>query len=134
MTMDKTVFEGPNARLTIERPVRGVVLITILGRDAGEHGKAPFVELSKDIERGPFQLFIDAREAHGASVDVSNVWAQWLREHRDHLHRIHMLTGSRFIQVTADFVRRFADLGDAMLIYTQAAAFEESLDEATNRR
>jgi hypothetical protein len=134
MTTDKALFEGPNARLTIERPVPGVVLITIVGRDAGEHGKAPFVELEKDLERGPFQLFIDAREVHGASVDVSNVWAQWLREHRDRLHRIHMLTGSRFIQVTADFVRRFAELGDAMLIYTQASAFEESLADAAGTR
>lgn len=134
MTTDKTVLESPSGRLTIERPVPGVVLITIVGRDAGEHGKAPFVELAKDVERGPFQLFINAREAQGASVDVSNVWAQWLREHRDHMHRIHMLTGSRFIQVTADFVRRFADLGDAMLIYTQASAFQEALSEATNAR
>jgi hypothetical protein len=134
MTTSKAVLEGVSGRITIERPVPGVVLITIVGRDAGEHGKAPFVELDNDVARGPFQLFINAREAQGASVDVSNVWAQWLREHRDHLHRIHMLTGSRFIQVTADFVRRFAELGDAMLIYTQAAAFDDALKEATGAR
>lgn len=134
MTTSKVVLEGLNGRIVIERPVAGVVLITIVGRDAGEHSKAPFLELAKDVERGPFQLFINAREAHGASIDVSNVWAQWLRQHRDQLHRIHMLTGTRFIQLTADFVRRFAELGDAMLLYTEAAAFEDVLKEATKPR
>ena len=41
-----------------------------------------------------------------------------------------MLTGSRFVQMTADFVRRFADLGDAMLIYTEPSVFDETLESA----
>ena len=92
----------------------------------------PFLELAKDLERGPFHLFIDARETKGATLEVSNVWATWLKSNRDRLHRIHMLTGSKFIQVTADFVRRFADLGDAMLIYTDAAASDEALSAGTS--
>ena len=31
------------------------------------------------------------------------------------------------------FVRRFADLGDAMLIYTDGVAFDEALRSATSR-
>jgi hypothetical protein len=38
-----------------------------------------------------------------------------------------MLTGSPFIQLTAGFVRRFADLGEVMRIYTDPAAFEGAL-------
>jgi hypothetical protein len=45
-----------------------------------------------------------------------------------------MLTGSRFVQLTADFVRRFADLGDAMLIYTDSKPFEEMRALATERQ
>jgi hypothetical protein len=127
-------FDGVNASITIERRSPGVVLITITGRDAGEHGHAPFVELEKELTHGPFSLFIDARGTKGASIDVSNVWAQWLRKNRDRLHRVHMLTGSRFVQLTADFVRRFAELGDAMLIYTDANPFEEMLELATERQ
>jgi len=41
-----------------------------------------------------------------------------------------MLTGSRFIRLTADFVRRFAELGDAMRIYTDPAAFDGALSNA----
>jgi hypothetical protein len=127
-------FEGVYASLAIERPVPGVVVLRISGRDGGEHGDAPLRELDRDLERGPFTFFVDARRTSGASIDVSNVWAQWLRNHRDRLHRIHMLTGSRFVQLTADFVRRFSELGDAMLIYTDPVAFDEALATATQRR
>ncbi len=124
-------FEGVHSTLAIARPVRAVVVLTIAGRDAGEHGDAPLRALDEHLAAGPFTLFIDARRTTGASVDVSNVWAQWLRAHRDHLFRIHMLTGTRFVQLTADFVRRFAELGDAMLVYTDGAAFDEALRDAT---
>jgi hypothetical protein len=126
-------FEGLHSTLVLARPVRHVVVLTITGRDAGEHGDGPLRALEDELRRGSYSLFIDARRTTGASVDVSNVWAQWLRAHRDHLYQIHMLTGSRFVQLTADFVRRFAELGDAMLIYTDGAAFDEALRAATSR-
>ncbi|MGN6109410.1 MAG: hypothetical protein ACTHU0_30160 [Kofleriaceae bacterium] len=126
-------FEGLHSAIVLARPLPHVVVLTITGRDAGEHGDAPLRALDEELRQGPFALFIDARRTLGASVDVSNIWAQWLRKHRDDLHRIHMLTGSRFIQLTADFVRRFSELGDAMLIYTDGAAFDEALRAATQR-
>lgn len=126
-------FEGLHSTLVISRPARHVVVLTISGRDAGEHGDSPLRALDDELQLGPYSLFIDARRTQGASLDVSNVWAQWLRGHRDQLHQIHMLTGSRFVQLTADFVRRFAELGDAMRIYTDGAAFDEALRAATTR-
>ena len=125
------VFQGIHSTMTIARPVAHVVVLTIEGRDVGEHGDGPMRALDEELRRGPYALFIDARETRGASIDVSNVWAQWLRKHRDDLLRIHMLTGSRFVQLTADFVRRFAELGDSMCVYTDRAAFDEVLREAT---
>ena len=133
MAPSPQVFEGVHSSLAITRPVAHVVVITIRGRDVGEHGQGPLRALDDELARGPFTLFVDARHTQGASVDVSNVWAQWLRAHRDQLERIHMLTGSRFVQLTADFVRRFAELGDAMLIYTDGATFDEALAAATRR-
>lgn len=127
------VFEGLHSQIAIDRRVPHVVVVTITGRDAGEHGNGPLEVLDAELARGPYALFIDARRTLGASVDVSNVWAQWLRAHRDHLHQIHMLTGSKFVQLTADFVRRFAELGDAMRIYTDGAAFDDALRAATQR-
>jgi hypothetical protein len=58
----------------------------------------------------------DARHARGPSMDVSGDWAVWLGRHRDELRHVSMLTGSRFVQLTADFVRRFAELGEIMRI------------------
>lgn len=127
------VFEGLHSTMTIDRPVPHVVVVTISGRDAGEHGRGPLMALEDELRNGPYTLFIDARKTLGASVDVSNVWSQWLRAHRDELHQVHMLTGSKFVQLTADFVRRFSELGDAMLIYTDGTAFDDALRTATRR-
>ena len=129
----RTELVGNNVTFSINRVAPAVVVLAIAGRDVGEHGEAPLRALDGLLREGPFELFIDARRTTGASVDVSNVWASWLRRHRDELHRIHMLTASRYVQITADFVRRFADLGDAMLLYTDAAAFDDQLRDATRR-
>lgn len=133
-TPDQVSFEGVNTSMSIRRVSAPVVVVTIRGRDVGELGDAPFKELDRQLAQGPFALFIDARATRGASVDVSNLWARWLRTHRDDLTRIHMLTGSRYVQMTADFVRRFADLGDAMLIYTEASVFDETLESELRPR
>jgi hypothetical protein len=124
-------FEGRHSTFTIDRPVGHVVVVRITGRDGGEHGDGPLRALDEELLRGPYALFIDARGTSGASVDVSNIWAQWLRARRDHLVNIHMLTGTTFVQLTADFVRRFAELGDAMRIYTDGAAFDAALATST---
>jgi hypothetical protein len=133
MASTPRTFEGVHSTITIARPVAHVVVMTIAGRDAGEHGDGPLRALDEELVRGPYALYIDARKTLGASVDVSNIWAQWLRSHRDHLLEIHMLTSTRFVQLTADFVRRFAELGDAMRIYTDGASFDETLLAATRR-
>ena len=124
---------GANVSFSIRRVAPSVVVVTIAGRDVGEHGESPLRALDAQLAEGALELFIDARQTTGASIDVSNVWASWLRRHRDELHRIHMLTASRYVQITADFVRRFADLGDAMLLYTDAASFDEQLQIASHR-
>jgi hypothetical protein len=133
VTDNPRVFKGLHSTMTLGRPRPHIVTLVIIGRDVGEHGDAPLHALDDELRAGPFALYIDARDTRGASVDVSNIWAQWLRRNRDQLQDIHMLTGSRFVQLTADFVRRFAELGDAMRIYTDGAAFDEALRAATQR-
>lgn len=127
------VFKSLHSTMTLDRPRPHVVTLVIVGRDVGEHGDAPLRLLDDALRAGSFALYIDARDTRGASVDVSNIWAQWLRRNRDQLHEIHMLTGSRFVQLTADFVRRFAELGDTMRIYTDGPSFDEALQLATQR-
>ena len=128
--VDVVELEGVSTSMMLKRMSAAVVLVAIRGTDVGELGDKPFAALDAELAKGSFSLFIDARHTRGASVDVSNAWARWLRKHRDDLGRIHMLTGSRFVQMTADFVRRFAELGDAMFIYTDSSIFEETLESA----
>jgi hypothetical protein len=63
------VFEGTHSTITIARPKPHIVVMTITGRDAGEHGNAPLRAMDEELLAGPFALYIDARKTQGASVD-----------------------------------------------------------------
>jgi hypothetical protein len=125
-------YEGVTCGLAIERPGRGVVVLRLTGWDTGEFGDAPMKEVAKDFGDRPLRLFIDARAVKGATIDVSNEWALWLRANRARFAQISMLAGSPFIQLTAKFVQRFADLGELMRIYTDPSAFDSALRAATS--
>lgn len=125
-------FDGVECAMVIRRPARGVVVLDISGNDIGELGAAPFQELEKDLLGAKaIELFIDARATRLASLDVSSDWAHWLARNRTKFRHVSMLTGSRFIQITASFVRRFAELGDRMRLYTEPAVFDGALSNAT---
>jgi len=121
-------YEGVHCSLSIRRPAAAVAVIVLQGSDVGEFADFPMRELDKDLERyGSIDLYIDARAVRSASIEVSSEWAFWMRTHAKSLRQICMLTGSRYIQITAQFARRFAGLGEKMRIFTDAGAFDESL-------
>jgi hypothetical protein len=125
------MYNGIHCNIAIEQLTPEVLVLRISGIDVGEFGDVAMQELSGRISSvGPIDLFIDARNVTGASIEVSGDWARWLREHKSQLRAVHMLTGSRFIEVTAEFVRRFAELQGIMRIYTDAAAFDDAVDAA----
>jgi len=128
------VFEGIHTWARIRELANAALLIRIGGRDVGELGERPMAALASmlPVDR-TVELFIDAREALGPSTDVSAAWAKWLAEHRLAFHRIHMLTGSPFVELTAGFVRKYAALEDRMRIYTEAAVFDAARDAASRR-
>ena len=127
---------GVHCDLLIEALAPTVVRMVLSGWDAGEFGDLPMQELGQHLQalQGELlELYIDARAVRGASIDVSSDWARWLGRHKQHLAHISMLTGSPFIQLTAKFVQRFAELGELMRIYTDAKAFDAALAEASQR-
>lgn len=129
------LFEGLHGTLTLRRVAPGIVLAIFRGPDVGEFGDGPFKELAKDLSEGlPLELFIDARECVGPSVEVSNDWAQWMMANRTQLHRINLLCGSRYVEMTANFVRRFTQFGERMRIYTEREAFYHALGAAAGRK
>lgn len=128
---DAKLLEGVHCTIEISRPASGVVLVKLSGTDTGELGDAPFMELSGDLARtAGLELFIDASAVRGASVDVSGQWAAWMHRHKDQLTHVHMLTGTRFVQLSARFAREFAKLGARMRLYRHGASFDDALAEA----
>jgi hypothetical protein len=121
-------FEAKDCTVTIAKVREGRVLVTLEGRDRGELGREPFAELEKSFsaEYG-LTLFIDLEAAVGASLDVSGSWAVWLRANRQNLEQVHMLTGSYFVELSAQTVKRFSDLGEKVRLYTDRGAFEAAL-------
>ncbi len=127
-------YDGIHCSLLLEQPAAGVVVLRIAGTDVGEFGQAPMTRLDQWLADGePVEFFIDAREVRGATIAVSGEWALWLARHRAQLRTVTMLTGSKLIQVTAEFVRRFSELEGIMRICTEPAVFEEELARASGR-
>ena len=114
--------------MTIERYAPEVLVLRISGTDVGEFGETPLRKLDELLAGvTQFRLFVDARDVQAASIAVSSEWAQWLIANRTRLRGVEMLTGSRFVQVTADFVRRFAELEGVMHVSTDRRAFDAVL-------
>ncbi len=127
----ETRFDGIHCSLVIQQPASGVLLLKISGTDIGEFGDAPMLALDARLSgHSSMRLFIDAREVRGASIEVSGEWSRWLSAHKQQLQQVSMLTGSRFVEVTAEFVRRFSDLEGVMRIYTDTTAFDTALAES----
>ena len=123
-------YDGQHCNLVIQQFPSRVVVLRISGSDVGEFGAAPMNTLSDGLTPSePIDLFIDARDVKGASIDVSGEWARWLNAHKQGLRTITMLTGSRLIEVTAGFVRRFAGLEGIMRICTEPTVFDSALAE-----
>lgn len=131
MSTDGQRLEGIHCTMVIKVLAPAVILISIDGTDVGELGEAPFHTLMPLLETaGRVELFIDARSARGPSIDVSSEWARWLLAHRAYLLHVSMLTGSRFVQLSAGVVKSYAQLGDTMRLYTDDRVFEGAVSNA----
>jgi hypothetical protein len=121
-------FEAKECSVTISKVREGCVLVVLEGRDRGELGRGPFAELEKSFSAGHgLTLFIDLEAAVGASLDVSGSWAVWLRANRQNLEQVIMLTGSYFVELSAQTVKRFSDLGEKVRLCSDRGAFERAL-------
>jgi hypothetical protein len=126
-------YEGVHCKLAVEQLAQGVVLLKISGSDIGEFGDAPLLTLDRWLAgANSVELFIDARDVRGASIEVSGEWALWLGRHKVKLRTVTMLARSSFIQLTAKFVRRFSNLEAIMRICTDPGVFDAALREALN--
>ena len=110
------------------RPKAGVLVVAITGYDKGQCGTAPLEEIDSVLRLvGSLQLFVDARSAVGATVRVSEDWTKFISRRKDELGRVHVLAGSKMVELTVAIARHLSRTGDLIQIHSDPAIFEEQL-------
>jgi hypothetical protein len=110
------------------RPRPGVLLVVISGDDAGQFGTATLDEIAAAIGRQrPLELFVDAREAFGAAVSVSDDWTRFFASNRTSLSRVHVLVGSKVVYLTVAIAQHLSRTGNLIQIYSDPEIFESRL-------
>lgn len=118
-----------------ERPTGGVLVVTITGYDKGQFGTAPLDEIDAVLRvAAPLNLFVDARSAIGATVRVSDDWTGFLSRHRAELEHVHVLAGSKMVELTVAIARHLSRTDRLIQIYSDPVIFETQLEAACKRR
>lgn len=117
-----------DATFQFARPRPGALLVTITGMDKGQFGLSTLDEITAALNReGSLELFVDAREAVGATVSVSDEWTRFFAVQRTRLRRVHVLAGSKAVQLTVAIAQHLSRTGDLIQIYSDPQIFESRL-------
>jgi hypothetical protein len=120
---------------TFERPAPGVMVVTIQGFDKGELGDAPLKEIATGFGLGgPLELFIDAGQASGAAKEVSDAWTRFFAERRKDLKSVHVLVGSKVVQLTVAIAQHLSRTGNLVQLYSDPEIFADRLRLARERK
>lgn len=116
------------AEFSISKPAPGVLVARLAGSGILALGCAPLRELTRHVERTDrLEVYLDASALEGTSVEQSDAWALWFARHRGRLKQIHLLPAAKFIHVSPEFLRRFADSRGLLRIYVDRAAYDAAL-------
>lgn len=108
----------------------GMLLVSISGHDTGQFGTRTLDEICSVLNRErPLELFIDAREAVGAAVSVSDDWTRFFSTHRQSLSRVHVLVGSKAVHLTVAIAQHLSRTGSLIQIYSDPEIFEARLPQ-----
>jgi hypothetical protein len=111
------------------RPRPGVLQVTISGYDTGQFGTSTLDEINNAINReGAIELFVDAREAYGAAVSVSDEWTRFFSMNRENLKRVHILVGSKVVYLTVAIAQHLSRTGNLIQIYSDPDLFANKLE------
>jgi hypothetical protein len=113
----------------------GALLVTITGNDTGQFGTSTLDEIRMELLRHrPLELFVDAREALGAAVSVSDEWTRFFTLNREHLRRVSVLVGSKVVSLTIAIAQHLSRTGDLIQIYSDPKTFDARVDAAAGPR
>jgi hypothetical protein len=133
--LDREVLPDGSIRMTsgeaafeFARPKTRVLVITITGYDQGQFGVAALDEIGSVLRvAAPLQLFIDARNAVGATVRVSQDWTSFFSRHQRDLAHVHVLAGSKMVELTVAIAGHLSRTGNLIKIYSDPAIFDAQL-------
>lgn len=113
-----------------QRPRPGVLRVTISGHDSGQFGTSTLDEILAAINReGKIELFVDAREASGAAINVSDDWTRFFSLNREKLSRVHVLgSDSKVLQLTIAIAQHLSRTGNLIQIYSDPEIFNSKLN------
>jgi hypothetical protein len=116
------------------RPKPNVLVVTITGYDKGQFGIAPLDEIASVLRiAAPIELFVDARDAVGATVRVSEDWTTFISRHRADLIHVHVLAGSKTVELTVAIAGHLSRTEKLIQIYSDPTIFESQLGAACRR-
>ena len=129
--IERVLLEGGAVRLSAtgcsffyERQQPGVLLVTISGHDNGQFGTSTLDEIRAEIDRErEIELFVDAREALGAAVSVSEEWTRFFELNQKNLKRVHVLVGSKVVYLTVAIAQHLSRTGNLIQIYSDPELF-----------
>lgn len=106
----------------------GALLVTITGHDRGQFATSTLDEIRMELLRyRPLELFVDARDAVGAAVSVSEEWTQFFSLNREHLKRVSVLVGSRVLSLTVAIAQHLSRTGNLIQIYSDPKLFDAAV-------
>ena len=121
LSSGKSTFEFARTR-------PGRLLVTISGMDKGQFGPSTLDEITAALHReGSLELFIDAREAVGATASVSDEWTRFFSVQRTKLRRVHVLAGSKAVKLTVAIAQHLSRTGELIQIYSDPQIFDDRL-------
>ena len=120
-----------NCRFLLERIRPGAMLVTVDGMDLGQFGEAVLDEFRLEMMRaGRLALFVNALGALDVSVEVRRQWSAFIGEQRDRLAGVHVLVGSKYVQLVVGIAQHLSGTGNLIQIHSDANLFHERLVRA----
>ena len=117
------------------RPASRVLAVTITGYDKGQFGTAALDEIGSVLRLGTrLHLFVDGRNAVGATVRVSEDWTGFLSRHQNELAQVHVLAGSKMVELTVAIARHLSRTDRLIQLYSDPAVFEDQLEADCKRQ
>ena len=103
----------------------GTLLVTIAGYDTGQFGTSTLDEIRAEMQREQkLELFVDAREAFGATVSVADEWTRFFTANRERLLRVSVLVGSKAVYLTVAIAQHLSRTGSLLQIYSDPELFD----------